>query len=714
MKILYVLIKSKTFIYSNILLAFLIFAISNSSAQLPAFEQPSVDRMIVVYNNNDSDDNNNGIPDSKELALYYQNKRHISDANMLGLDISTKNYYYKADEWENFWDEVVTPIKEKISELGDENIYYILLCDKMPYQVSLPKTAVANDGTTSRSLDNTLAAMNIIGTKEQIQTFPQYWYINPVYETTPSKYSDKGQFTHNYKLGWSNLYLVSRLISKNITINKNLIDMALYGEKYLSLQDGYYQGTGYADNRFGEYDDSTLDAGYRYVKSYAEFDKDAAYIRFFYRASGVTYKQESTEKEIGEEGAIFTDGSSATFASNAMIYGGWYNYNKYQDAWDWMPGSFACDLNSNSGAKMRDGKQTFLSSSFAKGLTCGSGCIGEPYLTGHSQPDIFLYYFLNGYNFIESAFHSEPGLCWKGITIGDPLYNPYRKDKIPVKDTTVQVTQISYDFISSTQTNILIDYSTSIERPEVVKATLYWGTSTDYSDTIKSHYGEYTNPYFAHHKFELSDLDSNTSYHFKVHVIDPVGNTWDSKDITFSTDGESDLVNADFICERETLFVNDTINFINLSSGNNSYIWKKDGELLGTQKNAKTTFSSEGQHTISLIADNGVYVDSIMKTYTLEISGIAEPLSTKSFNIYPNPFFDYAIIKYSINNIANTSLEICNIFGVNIKTLFKGQQNRGTYSYSFNSTQLNLASGIYFVNLNIGGKIYSKPIIKVE
>ena len=128
----------------------------------------------------------------------------------------------------------------------------------------------------------------------------------------------------------------------------------------------------------------------------------------------------------------------------------------------------------------------------------------------------------------------------------------------------------------------------------------------------------------------------------------------------------------------------------------------------------KTTFSSEGKHIITLIADNGTYQDSISKTYTIEISGIGEPLATTSFNIYPNPFMDYAVIQYSLKDFAYTSLDIFNVLGLKVKTLFEGQQSRGMYSYSIDTKRLNLSGGIYFVNLQIDGRIYSKKIIKIN
>ncbi|MCD4681550.1 MAG: TIGR03790 family protein, partial [Bacteroidales bacterium] len=371
-------------------LLLLIFILSTSvfAQTVPAFHKVAPEKLLIIYNENDIDNNNNGVADSKELALYYQEKRNVPDSNLLALNISVSNYYYYNNQWTDFWDEMVIPIRNKLLALGDTSIYYFLLCDRIPYKLVLP---IATN--TGRSLDNALSSLYSLGTST-IPSFPTYYSINPFYESSPTNFADKGSFNHTYSFYGTHMYLVSRLIGTDVRMNKNLIDMALYGDKYIYFDPDpeYYNGMAYADHRFGVYNDSTLQAGYHYAPStYGDFDKDAAYIKFYYEEANFPYKQEANETEIGQPTAMFTDGSPADSGVQAILYGGWYNYNTYHDAWEWLPGSYACDLNSNSGASIRSGSGKFLSGSFANGLTCGTGCISEPYLDGHSQPDIFMH-----------------------------------------------------------------------------------------------------------------------------------------------------------------------------------------------------------------------------------------------------------------------------------------------------------------------------------
>ena len=189
-----------------LIIVFALFLFANCIAQWtlpPTWTNVSPDKVLVVYNTVDLDRNNNGTSDSQELAEYYQQKRNIPASNMLGIvavDTTWAPYTFYGDitGWKNFWDNMLTPIKNKLASLGDTSIYYILLCDQMPYSFDLSDTITTNNGT--RSVDQTLAVMNYIGTRE-VPQFPWYSDNNPFFESTPTKLGDKGQFNHlNNKL----------------------------------------------------------------------------------------------------------------------------------------------------------------------------------------------------------------------------------------------------------------------------------------------------------------------------------------------------------------------------------------------------------------------------------------------------------------------------------------------------------------------------------
>jgi uncharacterized protein (TIGR03790 family) len=598
-----------------------------ANAQVPAFDPVGPEALLVVYNLNDADDDGDSISNSEELARYYQQKRGVPESNMLGISVSTSSYrYYHMPGWENFWDEFYTPVKNRILQLGQKKIKYILLCDQMPYEINLTdKLTYTPSYHNRRSLDNSLVTLNFMGSRVN-PWYPQFWVVNPFFEQTPLWGKDHGQFhADSFKVSGTNMYLVSRIMTESHDMNINIVDMSLYGEKYIHTDSGYYNGIAYADNRYGNHSDSLLRALYPFNAngSYPDWDSNACYLKVLFADFDFEVKHEANDWEIGEANAVFTDSTSGVTAPNALLYGGWYNYNKYHDPFWWLPGSVASDLNSNSAAKIRDGFSggTFLAGSFARGLTAGTGVIIEPYLTGHSRADILHLYMLNGHNFIEAAYHAEPSLRWMNIVLGDPLYRPFEPNKTPVLDTGVQRSYTTINFIDTAQTEIKLDYFVTADAPEVVKAKIMWGTSTTYTDTIP-----FDRIWMAHHKFLLAGLNATDTFHFQICAEDPVGNSWCSADRTFTTPGTTNLIEAWFNGPEEAC-PNDTVSFFNTSSGSNRYEWWVNGVLTDSTHDLTLGLNS-GMHNIQLVAINGSMTDTFMS----QVSVSPEPLADFSIS----------------------------------------------------------------------------------
>ncbi|HPN37653.1 MAG TPA: T9SS type A sorting domain-containing protein [Melioribacteraceae bacterium] len=75
---------------------------------------------------------------------------------------------------------------------------------------------------------------------------------------------------------------------------------------------------------------------------------------------------------------------------------------------------------------------------------------------------------------------------------------------------------------------------------------------------------------------------------------------------------------------------------------------------------------------------------------------------------YPNPFNPSTTINVSIAKAGNYSLQVYNILGQLVTTLFEGDMNPGSYKVTFNAS--NFASGIYIYrlqgnNINISKKM---------
>ena len=478
-------------------------------------------KVLVIYNAN--------FPGSREVAEFYAQRRAVPAANLLACNCSTGAAidYAGLAGWTAFWDEVRTPIVAKLAQLGETSIDVLLFCHGMPYQLSLP---AANGGI--RALDECLKTPFTIG--DRTTPNPNSG-LNPYYEPSPSLPPDLGRFDHGYKYANKNLWLIARLDGATPGASKDLVEGALYGERYLAPIPGYYRGKGYVDTRFKSYTDSELKAGYPFsYQSYAAADAAMAFGKFFVAASGYELKWENTalDAEIGEAGALFHDSTPAQTAPDALWYGGWYNYAKYHDVWTWLPGSCACDVDSNSLQGIRNpATVSFLTKAFARGLSCGTGCIAEPYLNGHPQPEKLLHFLLNGYTFAEAASLANPTFAWVNLVLGDPLYAPARAGRTPGLDTTPPPSpQLVVTGTGDTVRTVSASFDTRGREPDLATAVVDYGPTPAYGQTTGS-----GGIHRTQHDLPLPGLSAGQLYHFRVALRDPVGNRVQSPDAVLYT-----------------------------------------------------------------------------------------------------------------------------------------------------------------------------------
>jgi tetratricopeptide (TPR) repeat protein len=118
--------------------------------------------------------------------------------------------------------------------------------------------------------------------------------------------------------------------------------------------------------------------------------------------------------------------------SQIAIYAGWYagdaNGPFTLPKVEFMPGAFAYHLYSFSADSLRTPTGHWCGPLLAKGATCTMGCVYEPFLQFTPNIAFFLQAFGNGYTFGEAAWASQMALSWQTTVIGDPLYQPFKKN----------------------------------------------------------------------------------------------------------------------------------------------------------------------------------------------------------------------------------------------------------------------------------------------
>lgn len=83
-------------------------------------------------------------------------------------------------------------------------------------------------------------------------------------------------------------------------------------------------------------------------------------------------------------------------------------------------------------------------------------------------------------------------------------------------------------------------------------------------------------------------------------------------------------------------------------------------------------------------------------------------------NVHPNPFFESITIRYNLPKPENATLDIFDVTGRCVRTIFHGQKGAGAHSMQWNATDqegIKVSSGIYILRLRIGSEVLSSTII---
>lgn len=144
-----------------------------------------------------------------------------------------------------------------------------------------------------------------------------------------------------------------------------------------------------------------------------------------------------------------------------------------------------------------------------------------------------------------------------------------------------------------------------------------------------------------------------------------------------------------------------------------------DGELQGETSELFWLFDPlpSGIHTASVTAQ---YIAGESLPASIEIIVVSSDdlvQTPAGLSIFPNPFKALTQMRMDIPHLASASLEVFNIRGQKVKTLYKGISNPGSHLISWNGTDdsgRRLPSGTYLIKLNYGSKSISRKLLMVK
>jgi uncharacterized protein (TIGR03790 family) len=117
---------------------------------------------------------------------------------------------------------------------------------------------------------------------------------------------------------------------------------------------------------------------------------------------------------------------------NTIFYFGWYVYHSdgpfREGDFKFKKGAVAAHLHSFSATSLRSTTDYWVGPLLHRGAAAVLGTVYEPFLSLTTQYDVFHAFLLEGYSFVEAGWLASPAVSWMNIMVGDPLYQPFKKN----------------------------------------------------------------------------------------------------------------------------------------------------------------------------------------------------------------------------------------------------------------------------------------------
>jgi secreted PhoX family phosphatase len=177
---------------------------------------------------------------------------------------------------------------------------------------------------------------------------------------------------------------------------------------------------------------------------------------------------------------------------------------------------------------------------------------------------------------------------------------------------------------------------------------------------------------------------------------------------------------ADFLSDRTIIEQNEFIRFTDVSTGEiTSRLWKFTGGIPATSydNNVNVAYSNKGTYPVELIVSNEGGSKTMLKTAYVTVNekqstSINNIENLADFTVYPNPVKNDLNITINIVNNETVNIDILDINGKLISTLYNNPSLNGSKELNLNIENLNLQAGNYIINIKIGERVVSKKIVK--
>ncbi len=146
------------------------------------------------------------------------------------------------------------------------------------------------------------------------------------------------------------------------------------------------------------------------------------------------------------------------------------------------------------------------------------------------------------------------------------------------------------------------------------------------------------------------------------------------------------------------------------------YLWRLNGDTLSLDTLLIIIFDDLGEHIVQCDVSDGHTLDSVSwDVNVIDLAVSFENLLPSAFILYepyPNPFNSSTTITYQLPHPAHVSLVVYDLCGRMVDALIDEQLNRGVYNATWQAD--NLASGLYFVQLEAGDRVKMRKVVLIR
>ncbi|HVU35860.1 MAG TPA: TIGR03790 family protein [Opitutaceae bacterium] len=376
---------------------------AGAAAEVPVHRSQSATdalarRVIILANESD--------PDSLRIARHYAAERHVPDANIIALPMSTAETItwseFVPSLWEplmarlvreNWIDAIPMDLRDAVGRrkyaVHGHRIAALVVCRGVPLRIAhdpalyvdaLPFTSRPEFRTNAAAVDGELGLLS--APNHPINAF----VLNPLFQNDHPRDDEKQQVVK-----------VSRLDGPTAADAMALVDHAIEAER-----DGLL-GRAYVDL-------SDRDPiGNRWLEAVAAKAADLGF-------------------ETDVDRAPATMPATARFDA-PVLYFGWYAGDLdgpfTLPGFRFPPGAIALHIHSYSASTVRSTTAGWVGPFVARGVTATLGNVYEPYLQLTHRPNLLLNALARGDDLVDAAYYSLQALSWQEVLIGDPLYRPF-------------------------------------------------------------------------------------------------------------------------------------------------------------------------------------------------------------------------------------------------------------------------------------------------